>query len=123
LQRDPLVIADVAHNEDGLRQTLSQLTKAFAGNHYLRFVLGFVKEKDIGKILPLFPHDASYYFCKPDIPRGLDAVFLSDEASKLNFAGAPFSSVQQAYQAALNDAKKDDVIYIGGSTFVVAEVI
>ncbi|MFI5134267.1 MAG: bifunctional folylpolyglutamate synthase/dihydrofolate synthase [Chitinophagales bacterium] len=122
-QHDPLVIADVAHNEEGLRFALSQLKEFYASSHQLLFVIGFVKEKDLRKILPLFPKSALYYFCCPDIPRGLNASELRNKATEFGLNGSAFPSAKDAFQAALQEARSEDVIYIGGSTFVVAEVI
>lgn len=117
----PAVIADVAHNEAGLRQSMQQL------NCYdfrkLHIVLGFVREKDIRKILSLFPAYATYYFCKPDIPRGLEADALQATAHKLGLAGSNYPSVAAALEAARRHASAKDLIYVGGSTFVVAEIL
>lgn len=82
-----------------------------------------MKEKDLAKILPLFPAKATYYFCKPDLPRGLDAPLLLEQAKTRGLTGTAFPSVRSAYLAALKDAGEEDVIYVGGSTFVIAEVL
>lgn len=121
LNDNPLTIADVAHNEAGLKSALAQL-KSY-GKKRSHFVLGFVKDKDIHNILKLFPRDASYYFCKPDLPRGLDEKELRTQASINGLVGHAYDSVKKAYQRAYITAGEDDLIYIGGSTFVVAEVI
>jgi len=123
LRQNPLVIADVAHNEEGLRLTLSQLKKQTASASHLKFVIGFVKEKELQKILRLFPSSASYYFCSPNIPRGFDAFELQKTANEFKLKGSAFSSVELAFHSAIQDATGHDVIYVGGSTFVVAEVI
>lgn len=121
LNDSPLTIADVAHNEAGLRSTMAQLVSY--GKRRVHFVLGFVKDKDVGAILKLFPRDAAYYFCKPDLPRGLDANELRRLAGENALVGHAYASVREAYQRAYIAAGEDDVIYIGGSTFVVAEVL
>ena len=89
----------------------------------LHIILGVVNDKDLTTILPLFPKNAIYYFCKPNIPRGLDVEKLQIKCSKFNLIGEIYSSVDEAYKASLKNAKIEDLIYIGGSTFVVAEVV
>ena len=89
----------------------------------LHIVLGVVSDKKLETILPLFPKEARYYFCKPNVPRGLTSIVLQEKASSLNLIGDEYPSVNEAYGAALKNASKEDVIYIGGSTFVVAEVV
>jgi dihydrofolate synthase/folylpolyglutamate synthase len=81
-----------------------------------------VNDKDLNEVLPLFPTTAIYYFCKPNIPRGLDAKTLQEEAQKYHLHGNIFTSVSEAYESAKNNATNDDFIFIGGSTFVVAEL-
>lgn len=121
LQEKPLIIADVAHNEAGLRYALDQLKDYDFDN--LHFVIGFVKEKDLSTILKLFPREGRYYFCKPDIPRGLDASELKKKADENGLKGETYASVQDAFIAAKDAALPEDIIYAGGSTFVVAEII
>ncbi|RXR22018.1 bifunctional folylpolyglutamate synthase/dihydrofolate synthase [Flavobacterium stagni] len=116
----PKIIADTAHNEHGLRIVLQQLMEE--PKLRLHIVLGVVNDKDLTKILPLFPKDALYYFCKPNIPRGLDASVLGQLASDFGLMGMVCDSVSNAYQKAREQARPDDVIYVGGSTFVVAEL-
>jgi dihydrofolate synthase/folylpolyglutamate synthase len=124
MRTKPTVIADVAHNQAGLKLTIEGLKKVFNHVKKFRFVIGFVKEKDLEKILPLFPPDATYYFCKPNLPRGLEGQLLKERASAYELHGNSYASVREAYLAALKDANDDDdVIYVGGSTFVVAEII
>ena len=89
----------------------------------LHIVLGFVKDKDIPKVLKLFPQNATYYFCKADIPRGLDATELSEKAAEHNLNGKTYPSVKKALAAAKKRARADDLIYVGGSIFILAEVI
>lgn len=117
-----LVVKDSGHNEHGLRVSLAELNELKYDT--LHMVIGFVNDKDLTKILPLFPAHAKYYFCKPDIPRGLDARELQKQAADYGLIGEVYPSVKDAfYTAALRDAKTDDVVFIGGSTFVVAEVV
>ena len=89
----------------------------------LHIIIGVVNDKDLSEILPLFPKEAIYYFCKPDIPRGLDAIILQKEAEKRQLKGEVYNSVSNAYQTALKRAATNDLIFVGGSTFVVAEIL
>ena len=118
---NPKVICDTAHNKEGLKIVLNQVSKEKFQS--LHFVLGFVNDKDLKEILPLFPKNANYYFCKPNILRGLDAEILYNEAKAFGLTGNIYSSISEAYQSALKNAGNDDFIYIGGSTFVVAEIL
>lgn len=117
----PKVICDTAHNKEGLLPVIRQLmNEKFK---YLHIVLGVVKDKDLSAVLPVLPTEAIYYFCKPDIPRGMDPEFLSREAGNYGLHGEIFNSVKEAYAAALEKSGKQDLIYIGGSNFTVAEVL
>lgn len=121
LKKLPLVIADTAHNKAGLTEVLSQIKKQRF--EQLHFVLGLVNDKDISGILELLPKDAIYYFCRANIPRAMDTAELKHAAFIHGLRGSTFTTVKEAYNSALNNANKVDMIYIGGSTFVVAEVI
>ena len=121
LSRQPLVIADTGHNVGGIKEIVMQLSDMTFRK--LHFVLGCVNDKDIDGILHMLPHYADYYFCKADIPRGLDANILADKALEAGLRGNVYESVQQAYNSALNNAHFDDVVFIGGSNFTVAEVV
>jgi dihydrofolate synthase/folylpolyglutamate synthase len=121
LQENPKVVCDTAHNSEGISLVLEQIgAQKFKTLH---IVLGFVKEKNLDAILPLFPGNAVYYFARPDIPRGLDAEILKKKASEYGLEGTIYDSIPMAYKAALKKADRDDFIYIGGSTFTVAEVV
>ena len=121
LGRHPLIIADSAHNEGGLNLVLKEIRNIAKTN--LHVVIGFVNDKDLGKVLTLFPENAIYYFAKANIPRGLEAKLLKEEALKYGLKGKEYSSVRKAFAAAKKKAKTDDLIFVGGSIFVVAEVI
>jgi len=121
LYKSPLVIADTGHNIGGIKEIVTQLNDM--NFNKLHFVLGCVNDKDIDGILGLLPHYAEYYFCKADIPRGLDANILAEKAFKAGLRGNVYESVQNAYKSAFNNAKFDDVVFIGGSNFTVAEII
>ena len=121
LNNDPLTIADTGHNVDGIREVISQLAEM--SYNKLHFVIGMVNDKDIDHVLQLLPHSCEYYFCKADIPRGLDANILAEKAFELGLRGKVYESVRDAYQSAINAAYIDDVVFIGGSNFIVAEVV
>jgi dihydrofolate synthase/folylpolyglutamate synthase len=121
LGQSPLTICDTAHNKEGLSIVLEDVKSL--NIPIMHFVIGFVNDKDIDLLIDLFPKKAHYYFCKPSIPRGLDANELKNQFSRKNRHGTVFSSVKDAFDKCKSIAKKDDFIYIGGSTFVVAEII
>ncbi|MFT4663395.1 MAG: dihydrofolate synthase/folylpolyglutamate synthase [Polaribacter sp.] len=121
LQENPTVICDSAHNESGLTYAMGALESMTFDQ--LHIVLGMVNDKEVEKMLKFFPTEAIYYFCKPDIPRGLAAGILRDKAAGLGLKGNAYDSVKEALAAAKEEAAKSDLIYVGGSTFVVAEVI
>jgi len=121
LEKQPLILTDSAHNEAGL-STVSRMLKAYDKGD-VHVVLGMVREKEINKILRHFPKQARYYFCCPNVPRGLDAVQLRTKANTHGFEGKDYKSVKRALAAARRLAKKQDMIFIGGSSFVVAEVL
>ena len=121
LREDPKVICDTAHNKDGLKYAMAQLEdEEFEELHP---VFGVVNDKDLTAVLPLLPKYGQYYFCRPNIPRGMDANFLREKAAEYGLKGKAFDSVPEAYMTALENAGKADVIYVGGSTFTVAEII
>ncbi|MCS6967322.1 MAG: folylpolyglutamate synthase/dihydrofolate synthase family protein [Cytophagales bacterium] len=120
IRSQPLTVCDIAHNEDGLRQVIAQLRSV--PYHHLHFVFGVVADKSLDKILPLLPLQATYYFCKPNLPRGLPAEILSQQAAGYGLKGQVYASVQEAYRAALAAACPCDMVLVSGSTFVVAEI-
>ena len=121
LCKDPLTIADTGHNVAGITEVVRQLAEMHYGK--LHFVLGMVNDKDIDSVLQLLPRGAEYYFCKADIPRGLDAHILAEKAFDMGLRGQVFESVSHAYRSAVNNAHFGDVVFIGGSNFTVAEVV
>ncbi|WP_309609637.1 folylpolyglutamate synthase/dihydrofolate synthase family protein [Flavobacterium sp.] len=121
IKTNPKVICDTAHNSHGLKIVINQiLNQKFEKLH---IVLGVVNDKDLNDFLPLFPKEATYYFCRPNIPRGLDGTILQQKAFEFGLKGNLYNSVSEAYQSALEKASGNDFIYIGGSTFVVAEIV
>jgi len=121
LGNNPLIIADSAHNEAGIEIVLSELTKY--NDRKWHFVIGFVNDKDIDKIITLFPKNATYYFAKANIPRGMEAEILFQKFTALGFSGKPYTSVKRAFASAKKIAKSEDLIFVGGSIFIVAEII
>lgn len=121
LQHNPKVICDTAHNKHGLEIVIDQLSKE--NYTHLHIVLGAVNDKDLDAVLPLFPKSATYYFCKPDVPRGLEAEVLQQKAKDFFLFGECYSSVKEAFEQAKKQALPNDLIFVGGSTFVVAEVV
>jgi dihydrofolate synthase/folylpolyglutamate synthase len=121
LNSAPKTICDTAHNKHGLEIVLNQLEKEEFDT--LHFVFGVVNDKDLEEILPLFPKNAVYYFCKPNMSRGLDAIILEQKSKEFGLQGKVYNSVSEAYTSAKENATSTDFIYIGGSTFVVAEIL
>jgi dihydrofolate synthase / folylpolyglutamate synthase len=121
LNKSPKIICDTAHNKDGLTIVLHQIqNEKFKQLH---IVLGMVNDKELNDILLLFPKNAIYYFCSPAIKRGLKAAILEEKASQFGLNGKVYLSVSEAYTQAIKNAAPNDFIYVGGSTFVVAEIL
>ena len=121
LDQNPLIICDTGHNPEGIAEVLKNIKRI--DYEALHFVMGVVNDKDLTKILAMLPKEATYYFCRPDIPRGLDAENLKQQAADFGLNGEAYSSVNAALKAARSAAGKDDLVFVGGSTFVVAEII
>lgn len=117
----PLTICDTGHNKEGLECVLEQLVQI--PNSGLHIVLGFVNDKDMGSVLPLFPREARYYFTRASIPRALDEKVLKDIAGKFGLKGEACRDVKQAAQEARKNAGESGLVFIGGSTFIVAEIL
>ncbi|MDR7209125.1 folylpolyglutamate synthase/dihydrofolate synthase family protein [Flavobacterium piscis] len=120
LGENPKIICDTAHNKHGLSIVMNQIQKETFKN--LHIVLGVVNDKDLNSILPLFPKKAHYYFCRPDSSRGLATEILKEAAKKYDLIGEQYNSVNDAFSSAKKNASENDFIYVGGSTFVVAEL-
>ena len=117
----PTIVCDTGHNVGGLTYVMEQLKKQTYT--HLHIVVGFVKEKDVNSVLELFPKEATYYFCSPAIARGLNVDTLKEIATAKGLQGERYSSVAEALNAAKAQALPTDFIFVGGSTFVVAEVL
>jgi dihydrofolate synthase/folylpolyglutamate synthase len=118
---DPLIVCDTGHNKEGLEYVMDQIGKTPKSG--LHMVIGFVNDKDLGAVLPLFPKNAVYYFTKASVPRALDETILKSEAKKFGLEGTSYPGVGSAFEAAKKNAAREEMIFIGGSTFVVAEVL
>ena len=145
ISNSPWTVTDTAHNSDGVKNTMSQLLDQYSQavelwkhnlieNHtaatdigaqppVIRIVWGMVSDKDRQTILALLPKEAIYYYCKPSVIRGLPSDELSIEGDEIGLEGRPFGDVKSAYMQALKDARPQDLIYVGGSTFVVADLL
>ena len=121
LSRHPLTICDTGHNPEGISEVLQNI--AAVDYNKLHFVLGVVNDKDMSKMLGMLPKEALYYFCKPDIPRGLEAESLKQKAESFGLHGEVYLSVKAAFTSAQQSAGSEDLVFVGGSTFVVAEVV
>jgi dihydrofolate synthase/folylpolyglutamate synthase len=119
-EKEPRIICDTGHNKEGLEMVIESLkSETYTSLH---LVIGVVKEKDLD-LLNILPKNSTYYFCKPDVLRGLDEGILKEEAGKRGLIGESYESVNTALKKAKSDAKRKDLIFVGGSTFVVAEVV
>ncbi len=121
INKNPLCICDTGHNKEGLSYTIPKLLELKAEK--LRIVLGFVDDKNVESVLELFPKEAEYYFTKSSVPRALDEKIVYDIAKKHKLIGRTFSDVMSAYNQAMTDSSPEDVIFVGGSTFVVADLL
>ena len=121
LSEHPKIICDTAHNKEGLTHVVEQLKSERYEN--LHIVFGVVNDKNLSSIFPILPKWATYYFCKPDVPRGLDELVLQTSFQSAGFVGQTYSSVDEALSEAKIRASVNDLVYVGGSTFVVAEVV
>jgi dihydrofolate synthase/folylpolyglutamate synthase len=121
LSNNPLTICDTGHNREGLEYVIGQIRRI--RKKKLHMIVGFVNDKDLSTVLPLFPKDAIYYFTRASIPRALDEVILKQSAESYGLKGDSFSNVSVAIDAARANASVDDLIFIGGSTFIVGDAI
>lgn len=121
LRTNPLTICDTGHNEAGIKYVLEQIENT--PYNTLRMVIGFVNDKSVDQILSMLPKNATYYFCQASIPRSLDHLELQKLATKSGLAGQTFSTVNAAISKAFDESSADDLVFIGGSTFVVADAL
>ena len=130
ISETPLTICDTGHNEAGIRSNVAQLERLLSerarkgdSTPRLRIVMGFVADKDLDHILPLFPGDATYYLTQAQIPRALNYRELHKRVTELGYSATEWPTVREAYEAALADSAPDDILFIGGSTFIVADFL
>ncbi len=121
LKRNPLTICDTGHNKEGLEYVMKQISRIPSTG--LHIIIGFVSDKDLNSIFPLFPSQAKYYFTKASVPRALDEKILKEKASAFGLEGDSYTTVNKALKSAFSKALSTDLVFVGGSTFVVAEVI
>jgi dihydrofolate synthase/folylpolyglutamate synthase len=121
LSNSPLIVTDNAHNESGIKLVLSQVNRT--NKEQLHIVLGLSDDKEHDTILKLFPKDARYYFCKASVPRSLSEDQILNKANEIGLYGIAYADVSMGIKAALTTASKNDMIFIGGSTFVVADAL
>lgn len=121
LSTSPLTVADVGHNKEGIEQIVAQIEEQTFEK--LHFVIAMVNDKDIRSVLELLPQNATYYFSKAQVPRGLDASILKAQAEEIGLSGNAYSTIQEAFKVAKEKASQKDMIFIGGSVFTVAEVL
>jgi dihydrofolate synthase/folylpolyglutamate synthase len=120
IHANPVVVLDVGHNEDGIRQITAQIE--LSDHQHLHIVIGLVKDKEIEKVLALLPKEATYYFTRAQIPRALPETELTARAQAIGLNGHSYSDVNTALQQAMSKADKRDLIVVCGSVFVVGEV-
>lgn len=128
ISENPTILCDSAHNEAGLRLAFEAVLNVQRpisnfNSSSLHIVTGFVNDKELDKALKFFPQEARYYFAKANIPRGLDASLLRENAARFGLHGRAYSSVRNAFRAAKRAAKPEDMILVIGSIFVVGEVL
>ena len=120
LQVNPIILADTGHNEAGIGEVVNQLKKYSYSKLWM--VIGMVNDKDISKVLDLLPKEANYIFCQASIPRAMDAHELARKGNEKGLIGQVIPTVTEALEFARKNADSDDLIFVGGSTFVVAEI-
>lgn len=121
ISNNPLVICDTGHNEDGISAIIEQIHNT--AYRKLHMIVGFVSDKDLNSIIKLFPKEASYYLCQPDVPRAKNVDELYSEFIFFGLNSYKFRKVHNAFKSAFGNAHKDDLIFIGGSNFVVADFL
>lgn len=123
IQYSPMVICDTGHNKDGVEMIVQQLSELRTANQELHIVWGMVKDKDVSAILDLLPKDAHYYLCKPNVVRGLDSHLLKEKFDSIQYINIDCQTVSNAFKMASKNAKTNDIIFVGGSTFVVGNFL
>lgn len=119
--KNPTVICDTGHNTGGFAYISGQLRAVKCTT--LRIVIGFVSDKDVSHVLAMLPHDATYYFAQASVPRAMDCNTLAALAEKEGLTGRSFTTVAEAYHTAIRESATSDFVYVGGSTFIVADLL
>lgn len=121
LRENPLVVCDIAHNPDAVKKVIDQILSL--NKEQVHIVFGTVSDKDLDSITVLLPKTAQYYYCKPDVPRGMETDILYSKATQAGLKGTKYDSVTEAFDAAVKNASENDCVLVCGSAFVVAEVL
>jgi len=121
LRHNPLTVCDTGHNKEGLEYVMNQISRVPKSG--LHMIIGFVNDKDLSSVLPLFPENAVYYFTKASVPRALDENILLKSAGEYGLMGTCYPDVKSAMKAAADAASESDLVFIGGSTFIVADAL
>lgn len=121
--KEPLIICDTGHNVGGFEYLSKQITAKLQTHKHTRIVFGMVNDKDIDGVLKMLPKEASYYFCKASVKRALDEHVLTEKAIAFGLKGKTFTNVKEAYISALHDSEAEDFIFVGGSSFIVADLL
>ena len=121
LGEKPLVVCDTGHNVNGVSEVMRQLVALPVKK--LHIVFGMVDDKDADGVLSLLPPDARYYFVQASVRRALDSLILMEKAGRFSLCGEAFPDCVSGFRAALNAAGDDDCVFVGGSTFVVADIL
>ena len=121
VNKQPLTICDTAHNSGGFKYIAERLKCIKCAN--MRIIFGFVSDKDISHILEMLPKEATYYFTQPSVSRALNCSILKEMANGYGLCGDVYTNVIEAYKTATTEASLDDMIYLGGSTFIVADFL
>jgi dihydrofolate synthase/folylpolyglutamate synthase len=120
IETNPLIICDTGHNEAGIKEILTQINETVFNQ--LHWVLGMVGDKDVSKVLTLLPKEAKYYFCEASIPRAMPSSVLMEKALRFGLVGKDCKNVNDAIRQARDESGSNDLIFIGGSTYIVAEI-
>lgn len=123
LQEHPTIICDTGHNTGGWQYLAHQLAQIATSGNKLHIVFGMASDKDIERVMSTLPHEACYYWTKASVKRATSEQTIANIATKYDLHGKTYSNVAEAYEAAVNNASTNDYIYVGGSSFIVADLL